>query len=190
MTRVVKDYKKYEESGKTKTGWVEREELDENDEKSDDYLKKITSEEVILDTNVGEFKLDEVGMSKIKASELYRASEKVGDLEFCGLYYCIKENEDNPKLGDMTITYSYYNTDKNKYLSILAVQKGDSFVPYKVEKNEYYYVYNGKVDTLKKLEKELGEQVKKDTKGKSLFIFLILGLGIFFIVDAKRSKKM
>ena len=47
----------------------------------------------------------------------------------------------------------------------------------------------GKVDTKEKLSKELKTNVKKTIKGKTLFILMILGLGIFFIVDNKKTKK-
>ena len=72
-------------------------------------------------------------------------------------------------------------------MSVLAVQKDNTFIPYKVDrKTEIYKVFPGKVDNKTKLSKELSLSEKKTTKGKALFIIMILGLGIFFIVDSKK----
>ena len=80
--------------------------------------------------------------------------------------------------------------DKNPYLSVLAVQKGNSFIPYIVDKNKsIYQVFTSKVDSEKKLTKELELNIKRTKKGKFLFIIMILGVGIFFVVDNKTSKQ-
>ena len=58
------------------------------------------------------------------------------------------------------------------------------------KKKEFYQVFNSKVDNEAKLIKELDLNVKKTIKGKFLFIIMILCVGIFFIVDNKRSKQV
>ena len=47
----------------------------------------------------------------------------------------------------------------------------------------------GKINTKEKLTKQLELNVKRTTKGKTLFIIMILAVGIFFIVDNKKSGK-
>ena len=90
----------------------------------------------------------------------------------------------------MRITYKYYELDKYPYISILAIQKGNSFEPYKIDKNnEVYELFVGKIDNKKKLSKELKLNVKNTIRGKSLFILIILIIGIFLIVDNKKTKK-
>ena len=89
----------------------------------------------------------------------------------------------------MKISYIYFNLEKNPYVSVLAVQKGNSFEPYKVDKkNEVYQVFMGKVENKEALTKELKTNVKRTIRGKSLFIIMILGIGIFFIVDNRKKK--
>ena len=42
----------------------------------------------------------------------------------------------------------------------------------------------------KKLAKQLKTHVKSTIKGKTLFILMVLGIGIFFIVDNRKNKKV
>ena len=88
----------------------------------------------------------------------------------------------------MRLTYKYYDLEKHPNMTILAVQKGNSVVPYEVDKKtQVYQVFTKKVDTKEKLEKELQLNVKRTTKGKTLFILMILAVGIFFIVDNRKK---
>ena len=190
VNRKVEDYVKVydEEENEYEYEWKEREfPLDGDD---GDYLKKIVSEEKVSNVKIGDFELDEKGLSLIPADRYYSKQEKVGDLITTGIDYSRDPYEEDLKEGDMKITYKYYDLDKNPYLSILAVQKGDSFVPYKVDKKKnFYQVFVGKVDSKKKLTKELDLNVKRTKRGKFLFILMILGIGIFFIVDNRNSKQ-
>lgn len=186
VIRKVEDYQEIEKNDNKKHyDWVERKEGFDSKE----YLYTIYSETKTLDTKIGEFVLDETGMNKVEAKELYiNKDNKIGDLEFDGLFYSKLSHEDNPQVGDMRVTYHYFNTNKYKSISILAEQKGDSFIPYKLNnKKEIYIVYNGEINTKEKLENQLKLQVKRDSKGKILFILMILGIGIFFIVDNKKK---
>lgn len=190
VSRKVEDYVKVydEDSNEYEFKWIEREKpLDNID---GNYLKSIISEEKVSKVKIGDFELDEKGLSLIRADKYYSKQEKVGDLITKGIYYSRDPDEENLKEGDMKITYKYYDLEKNPYLSVLAVQKGNSFIPYKVDKKkEFYQVFNSKVNNETKLIKELNLNVKKTIKGKFLFIIMILCVGIFFIVDNKRSKQ-
>lgn len=185
--RIVEDYKEIiSSSGSKKNEWVERKDGFDSKE----YLYTIRTETRTLDTMIGDFKLDKIGMDKVEASELYiNRKNLIGDLGFDGLYYSNLDHEDNPQIGDMRIKYYYFNFDKNNYISILAKQKGNSFVPYELnEKKEIYNVYNGKIDNKEKLEEKLNEKTKSNIKGKILFVLMILGIGIFFIIDNKKKN--
>lgn len=203
VIRTVQDFDEVTSAGGTiSKKWVDRELTDEEKQKNEkykeeidknkDYLHTILSETKTLDTTIGEYKIDEIGMNKIEADELYNNKEvKIDNLEFDGLYYSDLSHKENPELGDMRITYHYYNVDKESYMTILAVQKEGSFIPYKLDsKTEIYNVYNGRIDDLDKLEKELGKTTKINNKTKILFIIFIIVVGIFFITDAKKNKEL
>ena len=190
INRKVEDFvKEYDEdSGEYEYKWKERKEPLENS--NDDYLKKIVSEEKISNIKIGDFELDKKGLSLIPTDKYYSKQEKVGMLTTKGIYYSNDPDEENLKEGDIKITYKYFDLDKNPYLSVLAVQKGNSFVPYQIDKKKsFYQVFTSKVDTEKKLAKELDLNIKRTKKGKFLFIFMILVIGIFLIVDNKRNKQ-
>lgn len=184
INRKVEDYLKVDGENK----WVERtESLKDSD---DDYLKQIVSEEKVSKVNIGEYTLDDKGLSLIPTDSYYHGQEKIGDLETGGHDYTRDKWEEDLKIGDMKLTYKYYDLDKYPNMTILAVQKGNSFVPYEVDKKtQVYQVFTKTVDTKAKLSKELDTNVKKTTKGKTLFIIMILGLGIFFIVDNKKKAE-
>ena len=187
ITRKVEDYLKVkDEDGKTETKWVERTEPLKNP--GDDYLKTLVSAEKESKISIGEFELGEKGQSLVKADKYYSKQEKIGDLITKGIDYSRDPYEEDLKVGDMKLTYKYYDLEKHPNMTVLAVQKGNSFVPYKVDKKtQVFQVFTKKVDTKEKLEKELQTNVKKTIRGKSLFIILILALGIFFIVDSKKK---
>ena len=185
MKRTVEDYVK-EEDG---YDWVEREEPLE-DNKDNDYLKSIVSEEKISDIWVGEYHLDEKGLDLLPCDKRYYAQESIGDLTTTGLSYERDPWEENLEVGDIRLTYEYFELDKYPTISILAEQKDGSFTPYKIDKKtDIYQIFLGKVDTKEKLAKELQTNVKKTTKGKFLFIAMILGIGIFLIIDNKKTSK-
>ena len=187
IKRKVEDYLKVKDrDGKYETKWVER--TEPLKDPGDDYLKTLVSAEKQSKVSIGDFELDKKGLSLIKADRYYAKQESIGDLITTGIDYSRDPHEEDLKVGDMKLTYNYYDLEKHPNMTILAVQKGNSFVPYKVDKKrEVYQVFTKKVDTKAKLEKELKSNVKGTIKGKSLFIIMILGLGIFFIVDAKKK---
>ena len=187
INRKVEDYIKYKDSnGKIKYKWEERKEpLSDNE---GDYLKEILSTEKISKVSIGEYSLDEKGLELIPTDKYYSDQEQVGDLVKSSGSYTRDKWEEDLKEGDIKLTYKYYDLNKYPYMSILAVQKGNSFIPYKVDKKtEVYKVFPGKVNTKEKLTKELKLSEKRTAKGKTLFILMIIAVGVFFIVDNKKK---
>ena len=178
INRKVEDYKNDK--------WVIRTEIKEN---TSNYIDTILSDEKISNIKIGDFELDSKGKSLIPTDKFYGSSESVLGLVNNSFNYSTHSDEEEAKEGDVKLTYKYYELDKNPNISILAVQKGNSFEPYKVDnKTEVYEVFLGTVDNESALTHELNQNVKGTIKGKSLFIIMIIGVGIFFIVDNKKKK--
>ena len=189
ISREVEDFvKEYnEDTKKYNYDWKERKTPLKNSE--DDYLKQIVSEEKTSNITIGEFKLDKKGIDLIP-TKIYSEAESIGELTTTGIAYERDPWEEDLKEGDIRLSYKYYDIKKNSYITILAVQKGDSFEPYKIDKKDSVYeLYVGKVNTKEKLTKELKTSVKRTIRGKILFIIMILGIGIFFIVDNGKNKR-
>ena len=189
INRKVEDYIKYydEDDKEYNYKWKERKKPLENSD--NDYLKQILSDEKISKVKIGEYELDDKGLKLIPTDKYYAKQDSIGDLTTTGIDYTRDPHEEDLKVGDIKLTYKYYDLDKNPYISVLAVQKGNSFVPYVVDKKtEVYEVFVGNINTKEKLTKELDLNVKRTKKGKILFIIMIIGLGVFFIVDAKKGK--
>ena len=189
ISREVEDFvKEYnEDTKKYNYDWKERKTPLKNSE--DDYLKQIVSEEKTSNITIGEFKLDKKGIDLIP-TKIYSEAESIGELTTTGIAYERDPWEEDLKEGDIRLSYKYYDIKKNPYITILAVQKGDSFEPYKIDKKDSVYeLYVGKVNTKEKLTKELKTSVKRTIRGKILFIIMILGIGIFFIVDNGKNKR-
>lgn len=96
---------------------------------------------------------------------------------------------DEEEPGDVSITYDYYNTSKNDYLTVLAKQSGKSFKPYSFDKEEVYSVYEGKIDSEEKLTAQFGEQTKRSNRGKIAFIIIIVIVGGLLVVNSIKNKK-
>lgn len=187
ISRKVEDYIKVkdEDTGKYELEWVEREEPFE----SEDYLKTIVSEEKISNIKIGEFVLDKHGLKLVPADRYYAKQEQIGELITTGIDYSRDPHEEDLQEGDMKITYKFYDLEKNPYMTILAVQKGNSFVPYKVDKKtEIYQLYPKKIDTIEGLEKQFKKNVKTTTRGKFLFIAMIIGVGVVLILDNRKKE--
>ena len=184
INRKVEDFKKVEDEEK----WVERKEpVDDN--KENNYLNKIISEEKLSKVKIGNYNLDQHGLKLIPTDNYYTKQEKIGNLTTTGIFYARDPWEEDLKVGDIKLTYKYYDLNKNPYISVLAVQKDNTFKPYIVDKKtEVYQLFKGKVDTKKKLKKELKINVKKTVKGKTLFIIIIILIGTFLIIDNKKNK--
>ena len=189
IKRTVEDYVKYkdETSNKYSYDWKERKESLEAD---DNFLHSIVSDDKISQVKIGDYQLDDKGLDLIPLNKYYAKQEYISDLTTKGLFYARDPWLEDIEEGDIRLTYKYYDLDKYPYLSVLAVQKGNSFVPYQVDKKtEVYQVFASKVDAVDKLEKKLKINVKNTKRGKSLFIIMIVGIGIFLIVDNKKNNK-
>ena len=190
ITRKVEDFvKEYDEDSKEyEYDWEEREQP--LDKESDNYLERIVSEEKTSNVTIGEFKLDKKGLDLIP-TRIYAEAESIGELTTKGIAYERDPWEEDLKEGDIRLSYQYYDVKKNPYITVLAVQRGDSFEPYEVDKkNSVYRLYVGKINTKEKLAKQLKTHVKSTIKGKTLFILMILGIGIFLIVDNGKNKRI
>ena len=188
ISRTVEDFVKIvDESDKTHYDWNERKVALEGET---DFLKTVISEKKISKVFIGDYELDSKGLDLIKADKHYSDQEEIAGLTTTGLSYERDPWEEDLEVGDVRLTYKYYDLKKHPYMSILAVQKGNSFVPYKVDnKTEIYQVFDHKVSNKSQLSKELKINVKNTKRGKSLFILMILGIGIVLIVDSKKAKK-
>lgn len=188
ISRKVEDYKKiYNEDRKDyEYKWVERNKpLDNN---NNDYLNTLVSESKVSNVKIGSYNLDDKGLELIPTDKYYSKQDNIGDLITTGIDYSRDPYEEDLIEGDMKLTYKFYDLEKNPYLSILAVQKDNSFIPYVIDKkNSVYQVFVGKIDNKDKLSKELDLNVKRTTKGKILFILIIIGIGVFLIVDNKKK---
>lgn len=187
INRKVEDFiKTNDDNNEDRIKWVERKEpLDNTD---NNYLNQLVSEEKISNVRIGDYELDEKGLSLIPTDSYYSKQDNIGELTTTGIYYERDPWEEDLIEGDIRLTYKYYDLDKNPDMSILAVQKDNSFIPYYVDKkNSIYQVFVGRVDSKDKLSKELDLNVKRTTKGKILFIIMIIGIGIFFIVDNRKK---
>lgn len=189
VTRKVEDYISYKTPGGTKSHkWVNREKV--KDAESDNILDTLNTVTIKKDTKIGQFELDRIGMDKIKNSKIFKDDSKIGNLEMTGLYYSDPAHEeDGEEVGDVKVTYTYFDTEKTPYLTVLAEQNGNTFIPYRMKGQEVYKVMEGIINTNKLLKAELKKEVKTTSKGKILFIAMILALGIFFILDNKKEKK-
>jgi len=186
---TIKATRKVEDYLKTKDGYEWTERLEPLKDSNGDYFKQIVSAERISEIKVGEFVLDDKGKDLVPADKTYNKQEKVGEFITKGIDYSRDPYEEDLKEGDIRLTYKYYDLEKYPYMSILAVQKDNSFIPYKVDKKtSIYQIFKGKIDTKTKLEKELKNNEKRTIKGKTLFILIIIGVGIFLIVDNKKKK--
>lgn len=190
ISRKVEDYvKEYDEDSKEyEYDWEERKKPLNNE--SDNYLERIVSEEKTSNVTIGEFKLDKKGLDLIP-TRIYAKAESIGELTTTGIAYERDPWEEDLKEGDIKLSYQYYDIKKNPYITVLAIQRGDSFEPYEVDKkSSVYRLYVGKINTKEKLAKQLKTHVKSTIKGKTLFILMILGIGIFFIVDNRKNRKV
>ena len=156
ITRKVEDYIKHKnkKTKKEKLKWVERKNITEASEGN--YLSQIISENKISDIKVGEFTLDQKGIMKLPTDEYYNKKESIEGLTTNGVSYSRDPSEKDLQENDVKLTYKYYDIEKNPYITVLAVQKDNSFIPYEVnEKQKVYKLYVGKIDTKEKLAEKL-----------------------------------
>ena len=187
ISRKVEDYIKDEDGD---LQWTERTEPLLN-AKDDEYINTLVSMEKIADKiMVGDFVLDETGREKLPLDTYYDKQESIGKLTTTGTFYSRDPWAEDLVEGDTKHTYKYFDDNNNPIISILAVQNGNTLKPYEVDsKTKVYQIFKAVVDDKDKLQEQLNLNVKRTIKGKTLFIIMILGVGIFFIVDAAKSKK-
>ncbi len=114
------------------------------------------------------------------------SSVYTGSYALVGEYITNSENLDSPKIGDWRIHYEYA---KDKMVTVVAKQQGNSFGPYYTSnKKEIYSLEEG--------EKTANEYLSDLEEQKSPFNLIIAIIGVFFIflgvssiVFAKLKKK-
>lgn len=185
ITRTVKDFVSFEKDGKTHYEWQERTEPKHNVYRPLDLL--YTIEEVERPT-VGEFTLDDYGLEHVRTNTSYSDNETIYGLAWNGMEYT-NPNRDEEEVGDVSVTYEYFDVDKCEYLTILAKQKGNSFEPYKLGKTQIYSIYEGKVTSTDMLKEKLDIEVKQSKRGRIAFIVLILAIAGIVAYDKKKNGK-
>ncbi len=185
--RIVKDFVAYEDNGKTRHEWRDRPEPKQTF--SYDFLDTLNTTDKITRTKVGDFALDEQGMSLVPLNDHFKGQEEICGLKWVGLYYGDPAHGDEEEVGDVSLEYKFFNVEKSPYLSVLAEQSGNTFKPYSYNsKTSVYKVFPDQIDSVEKLKDALADQVKNDSKGKFLFILLIVAVGVLLIVDSNKNK--
>ena len=185
IKRTVKDFVSFEKDGKTHYEWQERTEAKHNVYRPLDLL--YTIEEIETPT-IGEFTLDNYGLEHVRTNASYSDNETIYGLAWNGMEYT-NPNRDEEEVGDVSVTYEYFDVDKCEYLTILAKQKGNSFEPYKLGKTQIYSIYEGKVDSTDILKEKLDIEVKQNKRGRIALIVLILAIAGIVAFDKKKNGK-
>ena len=185
IKRTVKDFVSFEKDGQTHYEWQERTEAKHNVYRPLDLLYTIEESET---PTVGEFTLDDYGLSRVRTNSSYSDNETIYGLAWNGLEYT-NPNHDEEEVGDVSVTYEYFDVDKCEYLTILAKQKGNSFEPYKLGKTQIYSIYEGKVDSTDMLKDKLDIEVKQSKRGRIAFIILIVAIAALVAFDRKKNGK-
>ncbi|MBR5646722.1 MAG: hypothetical protein IKX23_08805 [Treponema sp.] len=185
IKRTVKDFISYEKDGKTHYEWKER---TQEPMLYGSLLDSLYSSEIKINPNVGDFLLDDYGFDLVPTDESYEEAKEICGLKYNGLEYATHDDEDEP--GDVSLNYNYFNVSKNNYLSVLAKQTGSTFAPYKIGKNNVYFVFPGKVDSINKLKDMFKLEIKKDKRGRIALIVIIAVFAALIIYDkTKRTKQ-
>ena len=178
--RTVKDFVESEKDGKKHYDWIERTEPDPNAWGSS-ILDYLYSTEITLPTKVGDFVLDDYGMNLVKTSAHYHETANIGGLKWDGMKYGTNKDDDDP--GDVSIEYDYFNVDENEYLSIIAQQSGNTFKPYKINKIDTYYVFNGKLDSMDKLKEQINIKQEGRSRGRITGFVLIAAIVVLLYIN-------
>lgn len=187
VKRTVKEFKKREgEDGKTHYDWEERTAAKAY---PTEVVDTLYTEERFLTPNVGEFVLDKMGVNLCHVTKSYRDQETICGLTFDGLEYTNPAHRDNDYVGDVSISYEIFDCAKYDYLSVLAKQSGNSFVPYVMGKNEVYKLYTQKIDSLEELKKTLDAETKSSIKSKIFFLLAIVCIALLLISNGKKNAK-
>lgn len=185
--RTVKDFvESKDEKGEKHWDWINR-----TEPKS--YfgigagLDSLCTKEVTVPVKIGEYVLDQKGVSLVKTGGHYNKAESVFELKWTGRDYGFNHDDDIP--GDVSVTYDYFDVEKNPYISVLAMQSGDSFVPYTLGKNEVYKLYTAKLDSVDALKDVLDDEVNGSKKNRIIFVVIVVALGAYLIFSSAKKAK-
>lgn len=202
VSRIVEDYLK-EKDGEDYE-WVERKapkslnapSYDDDDyyyaegesyEDSSNPTDMLYCETKTVPAKVGDFFIDE---SYCGTSEtLTDKKVAVYNLKFDGIYYSDLNHKNKEKPGDVRVSYKYNGCGFGEDISILAMQKGDGFVPFKVGKKEIFKVYDYKIDTPQALKSKLAKEAKSSFTLKVVFLAIVVVIGLLIAKSGKKSSK-
>lgn len=187
ITRKVEKYTKHYDQDENKYVYEWEEVTEPRNDANGDYLKTLVSDEKVANVKIGEFS---VPKDKVPADETYIKQDKIGNLIQVGSGYTRNSEEEYLKVGDVRLTYKYYDLDKYPYMSILAVQNNDGFSPYINDGKEVFKVFKKQINSKEDLAKELDEQFNKSSKSKIIFLSVIVVIGgLLMYSSSKNSKK-
>ena len=139
---------------------------------------------------VGDFLLTDMQTDKIPVNtELMSLSKEIGDAH--GLTTkkdCYTNVQgDNPKIGDIKISFECVDLDSLKPVTVLAMQSGNTFETYTCKSgaktNEVWLIAIDKDDALKSLEQDVGNA--RIGMWITSFVFLLIGV---ILVIKKKNK--
>lgn len=186
VIRTVKDFVEYEKDGEKHYDWQERTQAKST---WGALLDQVYSTQKTITPTIGEFTLDSKGLELVNASSYYETDNLIAGLKWNGMEYT-NMGRDDAEPGDVSITYDYFDCEKNEYLTILAKQSGNTFVPYTFDKEDVYRVFNGKIDSMEKLTTELDVQVQKSNRGRiALYVLIVLVALLLMYNNAKTLKQ-
>ena len=187
VVRTVKDFvESKDEKGEKHWDWIDR-----TEPKS--YfgigagLDSLCSKEVTVPVKIGEYVLDQKGVSLAPVRGHYSKAESIFGLKWNGRDYGSNHDDDVP--GDVSVSYDYYDVAKYPDISVLAMQSGESFVPYTLGKTEVYKFYTSKIDSVDALKAVLADEVKSNKKSRIIFIVIILAVGVWLILSSSKPSK-
>ncbi len=207
VERTVKDYVKID---KDSSEWVEREEpkagagltLENADdyyfsgdyEESGDIFKAFIPADSLysvvktVPVKLGNFTIDSEGLDDIPVTATLTSKDiTICGLVFEGTYYTNPGRDANPKTGDVSVSYSYYDMSEDS-LSILAKQSGSTFEPYQIGKEKVYKVFSSDVNSADTLKEKLGKNARGNIAWRLFLIIFVLVIGIVIIKGGKEKK--
>lgn len=154
------------------------------------FYKYLGTKISAVDIKVGEYDYTKENvLNTLKVDKYYYEQDSMLGLTKKAHYYTSNPDSDNQKEGDYEITYEYFNVPKDNIITILGKQVGTSIEIYTAkDKTEVLNVYNRNINSIEELKSELDKTTKKNFKLRFVTIVMIVGIGIFFIVDAKKKK--
>lgn len=144
--------------------------------------KQYSSEEYIQDkTQMGSFSLTKTLVDKLHYDTVYGPDEIIdeykGNYELLGEYITNVTDMNNPNIGDFRIHYEYV---KDKDVTVVAKQAGQTFEPFYTDKNKEIYDISDGIQSAN----EYVAKIKKSNSALGIVLSVIGGAFILFGVAA------